>query len=136
MKKKKLQHSNFLNESLETKWASKQIVNIVFNFDRTFQRFRRYYPNCPINDLINNKITVMYEIVDELKDKIPDIVILKRILGVILKLVWKMDEHMVKYINEEEKKEKEEEEKKSTEETHEDKNKNKLNIMGGNRNVK
>ena len=111
--KNQLPNSKFLSESLESKWLGKQIVNIVFNFDRTFQRFRRYYPNCPFIDVINDKITVMYEIIDELKNEKNDTSVLKRLLSVLLKLVWTMDKEMVKYMKEEEDKIKNEEQEKN-----------------------
>jgi len=109
MVKKKQLDSKYLTESAESKWVGRQIVNVIFNFDRAFQRFRRFYPNCPFNDLINERIAIMYEIIDEMKTEVPDMIILKRLLESILKIVWTIDKQMVEYIKKERKKEIEEE---------------------------
>jgi len=90
----------FLLEADENKFVSKQVVKQVYNFERVFNKFRSVFPGCPYNAIIEERMDVLFEIVNEMARKVPDLETSKRTLEIVSKFIWKVDDKLKTYVME------------------------------------
>jgi len=98
-------HSNFLVEQEEVKYLGKELVRTVFNFERMYNKFRIVYPDCAFNHVIDERITVLREIAEQIAKKPPELERLKYVTEAVLKVIWQIDLKLKKFVEEQIKKE-------------------------------